>query len=703
MNPEKFAKIADSLRQYRRADLKDFEEFGTSPLDKVYVDPLPNNGVLRTVTSTNTTFLLGRKGTGKSTVFAKAQSTIREAKNALSVYIDVKRLYDVLASEDIGGGGAEATAVDRGMLRAHLLRKHFLATVCQDLLKELDGVLESQSIVDRVLGRRKSHATLKAGISNLQKKLSASPLVESEVPILQKITRKWKMRSQQEQERKAEGKASLEASLSSAKAKTEATLSDFDKALEDHEVYDEYSDVVLRSFPFQEILEEIQDLLDEAGMARLVAFFDDFSELKYVDQKLFVDVVLAPLNNSSNEKVKLKVAGYPGRIYYGKIDPTKVETICLDFSDLFEAPEVQMMEDAAVDYAERLMRARFDAFDEPIEAYFDPQTPMRDHLRTLFQTTFNVPRLMGSLLYQCYLDRITRGETITVRALRLAASKYYDAIISQYFDRTNRFALEPFENKLDRHNQQGLLNALVSEARRVRKGIQDGSIGGTYFDGIKNPPTSHFIVSSSLEKVFRSLESNFLLTKYKNTRDKNGAAVVVYAFSYGLIASERMSWGYPDGREYRNYFVQRCFDYSPVVHKFLSEKKTIRCNHCGQSFPLEQKAGFELYKWKCPECGEGVCAEVDLKDDFEKEVAELDRSLMLEESELRILNTLNDENRRMKSSEISALIDATYQFVGKRTSKLQELGLVRKDRNDEGSTVNELTDRAREVYFSSAD
>lgn len=69
MNLEKFSKIAESLRQYRRAELKDFEpETNGKPVDQLYVDPLPGEAVLKSVLSGNTTFLLGRKGTGKSTV-----------------------------------------------------------------------------------------------------------------------------------------------------------------------------------------------------------------------------------------------------------------------------------------------------------------------------------------------------------------------------------------------------------------------------------------------------------------------------------------------------------------------------------------------------------------------------------------------------------------------------------------------------------
>ena len=45
------------------------------------------------------------------------------------------------------------------------------------------------------------------------------------------------------------------------KIKASASLSDFDKTLEDAEVYKEYSEVVLQAFPFSHLLSEIRDLL----------------------------------------------------------------------------------------------------------------------------------------------------------------------------------------------------------------------------------------------------------------------------------------------------------------------------------------------------------------------------------------------------------------------------------------------------------
>ena len=55
-------------------------------MDTLYVDPLHGEAVLNTMLSSSTTFISGRKGTGKSTVFAKAQSGMTE--KAKSVYFD---------------------------------------------------------------------------------------------------------------------------------------------------------------------------------------------------------------------------------------------------------------------------------------------------------------------------------------------------------------------------------------------------------------------------------------------------------------------------------------------------------------------------------------------------------------------------------------------------------------------------------------
>lgn len=704
MDKVKFSKVAESLRQYRRAELLDFEDdVGEKPVDLVYVDPLPDDSVLNSVLSGNTTFVLGRKGTGKSTLFAKAQSILRERGKTISVYLDVKTLHEVVAAAEQPSLKALDKDIDPVVTRSHLLRKEALGHVISELLKEIGVACDRMSILQRWLGKTRKYDELKAALKELATKIKTAPLKSDELPILLKIDGNIKSKAAKERGNSNNQKFGSALSQSGPSINAEAASSAFEKILEDQELYREYSDVILKSFPFYEIIQEIRNLLDEAQLQRVVIFFDDFSELKLVDQKLFVDVVLSPLNNASNEAIKLKIAGYPGRVYYGRIDPGKVDTISLDFVDLYETTEVQEMERSAIDYTHRLLTARFKAFGADANEYFEQASGfgLEQYAELLFQCSFNVPRIVGHLLHYCYLDRIAKGQKITAQSIRLASQKYYEQTISQYFDRMNRFALEPFENKLDRENQRKLLDFLISETRRVRKGISDGSIGGSYFSSLKSAPASHFTVDPGLEGALASLESNFLLSRYKKMRDKNGQPAIVFALFYGLCESERIAWGYPVGRDFRGYFVQRCFEFSRALTNFLSTRQTIRCMQCGSSFGLEKSDMFETFKWSCPECsGNGTCKIFSLADDFKNEVEALDMKLMLEPIELRILECLEDESRPMRAGEIAPLIDATFQLVGRRTSKLSDQGLIEKKKDLTGRSLSKMTERARATYFS---
>src|SRR5947209_12037002 len=84
-----FQEAAQSLKPYRRADLHNGIN-GASLIEELYVDPLPNDHRLQTMLKANTTFLIGRKGTGKSTVFQRVQHELRKRSNYTSAYIDIK-------------------------------------------------------------------------------------------------------------------------------------------------------------------------------------------------------------------------------------------------------------------------------------------------------------------------------------------------------------------------------------------------------------------------------------------------------------------------------------------------------------------------------------------------------------------------------------------------------------------------------------
>ena len=699
MNKEKFLVVSDSLRQYRRAELKDFDkDLGNNPaIDLLYTDPLPSNAILEQVLSSNTTFLLGRKGTGKSTIFAEAQSTIRKASDRISIYLDVKAIHDLIGNFNVPVN--EINNISISVLHEHYLRKAFLGEVLSQILGELSIVIKKINIWEKLKGRKGEVQKAIDQFEELQREVKKGKLESAEIPILQFMTKK--KHDQTKYTEHIGDKTEILGAATNVGANISGAyrIDDFEEILSDNEVYQDYSDAVLHSFPFSEILKKIKLYLEKIQVNRLIIFFDDFSEIGYLDQRLFVDVILAPLNNSSDEKIKIKVAGYPGRVYFGKIDPGKIDIIYLDFYKLYKDADIQTTERRAVEYTKRLLLRRFEAFDLQIEDYFDLQIEIDEYAKLLFECSFNVPRIMGFILNYCYNDRISQGLRINIAAIKLATQKYYETVIKQYFQRLNRFALEPFERKLDRHIQEELLNTIVLEARNVRRKIITNEIGGKYFEGLNNPPASHFSISRDLESILLSLEFNFFLTKYHEMRDKDGNEISIYALNYGLCEIEKIPWGYPRGRrDDRSYFVQRCFSYNRVLHTFLANHQTITCTECGASFPMHKKEHFEFFKWICPECKVGTCKIVNLAEGYMSELEQLNKDLMLESVELAILEILMSEDRFMRANEISSFIDQNYQLVGKRTSKLRDLGLVEK-KTINNIAMNRITCIAKELYF----
>lgn len=59
---DSFFKLVGSLKKCRRADLSDISD-ENNIIEKLYVDPLDSELVLKTVLQNNTTILSGRRGT----------------------------------------------------------------------------------------------------------------------------------------------------------------------------------------------------------------------------------------------------------------------------------------------------------------------------------------------------------------------------------------------------------------------------------------------------------------------------------------------------------------------------------------------------------------------------------------------------------------------------------------------------------------
>lgn len=408
---------------------------------------------------------------------------------------------------------------------------------------------------------------------------------------------------------------------------------------------------------------------------------------------IFVDSILAPLNNWSQELIKFKIAAYPGRVYYGQIDKTKIDEAYLDPFKLYGSNDVSNLEEKAIDFTSRLIDTRLNHFCKAGLSDF-VEANSEEVVKLLFFATMGNPRNLGHILSNLYESHIVYGKFIGARAVRDAARKYYEEKIEPFFG-IQKFRHERFDERLSIYSLKELLELLVSRARELRRYRESSlmqKIPG-------RPPTSHFHVVSELESVLSTLELNFFLTKYFEMKDRDGRKVSVFALNFGLCEKHSIEFGRPVGlREFRLYFVERIFDSSHIIRSYLQANQEIKCADCEAIFGLDKLESLKLYRMRCPECGTGTCKVTNLSKKYETILREVNPELLLPTTELGILETLYGERRDLMAAEIAEDLDCSYQLVGKRGKIMEQKGLV--DRLMEQKRRKfRLTEQAMKEYF----
>lgn len=687
----KFGEAAQSLRLYRRAEL--FKQ-GTnqSLIDKLYVDPLPNDATLQKMLLPNTTFLIGRKGTGKSTVFQRSQHAIRGHRDSLSAYIDIKTVFES-AEVDVAllqRLEAQASALTVEQSKRLLLYRAFIRAVFKDVQVELRRQLESSisaKLWDGFTGKRQEVIDSIGEI--LEAAFEADYL---DVTGIRAEDIKENARSKDGANAKSsfgaklnlDGKGPPSLAISGTEEENWATETESGN---EHA----FAKVLLRAFDISGVMSALASKLGEIGVRKLFIFIDDFSELPREAMTVFVDTILAPLNNWSNELVKFKVAAYPGRVYYGQIDRTKIDEIFLDPSRMYGTGDVTTLEEKTTDFTRRLIENRIKHFcGASAETFFSSASEV---YRTLFYASMGNPRNLGHLLHYLQESHIAYGRLITIRAVNDASIRYYEDKIEPFFG-SQKFRHESFSERASTYSLKELLESLVSRSRELRN-YRENAILRKISGRI---PTSHFHVVRELESLLSTLELNFFLTKYTDMKDKDGRSVSLYALNFGLCAKYQIGFGRPEGdREYRYYYAERVFDYSSLLKRFLEKNQEIKCDECDAEYDLETLPSIKMFGMLCPSCKKGTCRVTNLSRRYETVLNEIRPELLLPETELGILETLfvGDD---LGASEIAGELDCSYQLVGKRGKIMADRGLVKRQMRD-GRRRFALTPLARHDYF----
>jgi hypothetical protein len=273
-----FAEAAHSLKLYRRADLRD-DVTDKSLIRQLYVDPLQNDAVLETTLRESTTFLIGRKGTGKSTVFQRAQHELRARSNVISAYVDIKTVYESADVDPALPAQLEQVgiALGEGNLQKILIYRSFIRTIFNEIRSELKSQLGS-NIFDNVLrrlGLQKSDIT-----GELTELLEGSFETQiTDVTAFKQASYKTGQEQSSMNKSEAQGGGEGTLSLESAKISLSGKLTGEISSATKWTRSEEYSAVLIRTFNPTKIIEDLRGVLNSVGIKRLYVFIDDFSEL----------------------------------------------------------------------------------------------------------------------------------------------------------------------------------------------------------------------------------------------------------------------------------------------------------------------------------------------------------------------------------------------------------------------------------------
>jgi hypothetical protein len=699
-----FFEAVESLKKYRRADLID--EKGRSLLEKLYTDLLPDELILKKALLNNTTFFIGRKGTGKSTIFLRLEQELRKKDNYLSCYLDVKTIYEKSQSQYSSLAKVEEL-IPEELFNKYLIERTFIQNTLIAIQEELNKKYNSfGDKIANIFITTKPEA-VKERIDELLQRISDNKILESiELPLLKSISSKSKETHEdfKEKETKLAGleiTSAVKVDGIEGGIKTDSGITWKKGNKDTSEIESEFSNILLQVFQIKEIINEIKSILKILKIDHLFVLLDDFSEIDDHAILRFVDVILAPLNNWSDEFIKFKIAAYPGRIYYGKIDPGKIDTIYLDFYNLYSQFDRDKMENNAVDFAKRLVKSRINYYtNTDIEEFFETENlSLEEYYSLFFKVSMNVPRILGYILSFCYESKTVYDKKINRTDIESASQRYYEDKISTFFDSTT-YSLLSINEKISILQLRELLNKISDRLGEIRKRIQTKELSGSSYTPTI-PYSSHFHFIPDIEKFLKTLELNFFISKYNDMSDKDGTTSSIYCINYGLAKKLNIPWGKPEGTLYRKYFIERPFNFTKLIVDFLNGAKRIQCinPNCGKEYSIEQIKYLEFNNFKCNVCSSPVEIK-SISETIVEQIQAIDTNKFLPDAELKILQELAKSDEPLYAKEIAQEIDYSGQLIGWRGKKLAEdRNYVNRIREKEGTPYKyKLTNEGKEYF-----
>lgn len=692
---ENFNRLVESLRKYRRADLVD-DENKKNIIEDLYTDPLEGDHVLKTLLAPHTTILIGRKGTGKSTIINRFQHEIRKCNDKISLYIDVKTIFDQ-ARGLVKPNSSLDNILSHEDATKYLMNKSFLEKVLDGVKNEIKKDIFASNRFTKVFSEKKyTKEEFEKEIDDLFRAVSK--------PKFHDITAIQEIKYENGKSNNLKSTSDIGGAIKPDKVSI--SVSETSEVSEAHLNNEQFSSVFQRYFGVIEFMNKLKALLREVGIERVFICLDDASEIDKDSLEVFIKSLIAPLNNLADEYFKFKIAFYPGRDRLPDIDRSKIDILELDYYNLYSRTGVGQIEESAILCTKRLLEKRFEYFfgsNVDMGDFFETtRLSLKDYYKILFQISTNIPRVIGKILWYSSKKSINYGKKINKKILQEAAREYYEKEIEVMVTKNEYLEFKDYDEQSSRQHLKKLLNKIIDKARSNKKqiGSSESEIFKKYTSN--TAPSDYMFIPVNLEKLISTLEFNFFISKYSQQKDKDTKEISIFRLNYGLCQKEDIIVDENSDRKFR---IERLFDYTKLLQDWASSSESIICSNCKAEYDIDELSMIEKFGMMCPKCKQVACEVKKIKIDINV-TSKKDLS-KIPEKDFLILNALNIESPQ-NATQLAEELDINHQLVGRRCGErmiLKTNNLVdRKNEKKEGDNQKRhyyyLTDKAKGIYFS---
>ena len=634
----------------------------------------------------NTTIIIGRKGTGKSTIFQKSINDQISNKKVFPLYLDVKTIFDkatpTLKYEN-------EIYVSKDELTKFLLYKNFLKEIIIEIKKRIEKHL-SFNLIEKAFGiDTEKLYQIQIQLDKIEKDINDA-FEKIDINLFSTIGKEFEMTKMNNNSADLNISESPSFNVKFQNGKSQ-------------KVKEEFNTIFLNFLNVKSlIIDNFTEIKSILKIRNLYLYLDDFSEIDYEAQVIFVNHFIAPLNNLSENFIKFKIATYRGRLYLGKIDRSKIDFIHLDFFEAYNIyKSISKMEELALDYNTRLIETRSKLYfiRSNFYDYFDLKKEELHEL--MFEISMNIPRKLGYILSYCYDSSLIHNNKITKAILANACQRYYEEVIESYFE-ANPFITRPFNDKVNIANQLNLLIKIIDKQKFNKQNIAKSRAN---IFKVPNQPTSHFVVNDDFSPLLNNLELNGFLSTYNKLKDKSNISSTLLALDYGLCRKHNLNYGRPKDAEHRKYYSDSRFSLNHIIREHFNSTQVLKCEN-GHEFNFELLKQFELYEMNCPDCiKNGIikkCTITVSNKELVDKIQEIEKTslLRIDFDEYKILHSLSQFSPvSLPIKKLGELNDMSIQFISKRIPKLIELGFAEIDQEKSLAVSKEhylITAKAKE-------